>query len=369
MGPLKGLRVVEMHGLAPAPYCGMLLADLGADIIRVERPGTAANGPAARLDVLHRSRASIEVDLKSAEGLAQVRRLVERADVLIEGFRPGVMERLGLGPQVFESSNAKLVYGRVTGWGQQGPLAQTAGHDLNYIAITGALHVIGRKDEAPAVPQNLLGDFAGGGLMLAFGIMAAVYEAQRSGRGQVVDAAMVDGAASLMAYLYGHRAQGVMNDIRGEAPMSGLSPYYSIYECSDGRHVTVAAAESQFYALLVEALGLDPARLPPREDKSRWPELRQRIAAVFRTRTRDEWDERLRTLDVCVAPVLTMDEAPNHEHIRARGTFIELEGVPQPAPAPRFSRTAAEDPRPAEPVISPAEALARWGAEALAGTV
>ena len=360
MGPLHGLRVVEMHGLAPGPYCGMLLADLGADIIRVERPGTAAEGPEPRLDVLHRSRPSIEVDLKSPDGVAQVVQLINRADVLIEGFRPGVMERLGLGPEVFEASNPKLVYGRVTGWGQDGPLAHTAGHDLNYIAITGALHVVGNKGAPPTIPQNLIGDFAGGGLMLAFGVMAAVYEAQRSGQGQVVDAAMVDGAASLMGYLYGHLAQGIMTDVRGDGPMSGPMPFYGIYECADGRHITVAAAEPQFYKLLVQALGLDPASLPPRHDRARWPELRERFAEVFRTRPRDEWNGLLGSLDACVAPVLTMEEAPRHEHIRARGTYIELDGVTQPAPAPRFSRTAADTPTVAQPVISPETALARW---------
>lgn len=363
MGPLKGLRVVEMHGLSPGPYCGMLLADLGADIIRVERPGTAASGPAPRLDVLHRSRPSIEVDLKSPEGVEQVRQLINRADALIEGFRPGVMERLGLGPEQFQSSNPKLVYGRVTGWGQDGPLAHTAGHDLNYIAITGALHVIGGKGEPPAIPQNLIGDFAGGGLMLAFGIMAAIYEARNSGRGQVVDAAMVDGAASLMAYLYSHRAQGIMSDVRGEGLMSGPLPYYAIYECADGLHYTVAAAEPQFYELLVKALGIDPASLPARNDPTSWPIIHDRFAEVFRTRTRDEWDALLRHIDVCGAPVLSMDEAPGHDHLRARGTYIELDGVPQPAPAPRFSRTAAAQPTVSQPVISPAEALSRWDVE------
>ncbi|MDP3492562.1 MAG: CaiB/BaiF CoA-transferase family protein [Hyphomonadaceae bacterium] len=363
------MRVVEMSGLAPAPYCGMLLADLGADVVRVERPGTAAKGPAPRLDPIRRGRASIEVDLKTERGVADVKALIEQADVLIEGFRPGVMERLGLGPEVFEASNPKLVYGRVTGWGQDGPLAHRAGHDVNYIAITGALHVIGRKGEPPVIPQNLIGDFAGGGLMLAFGIMAGVFEAKLSGRGQVVDAAMVDGAASLMTYLYGHRLQGVMNDVRGEGPMSGAAPHYGVYETKDGQFMSVAAGEPQFYEVFVKALGLDLNSLPARADKGNWAQLREQFAAIFRTRTRDEWDAHTRDLDACVAPVLSMDEVARHPHNVSRSTFIEVEGVTQPAPAPRFSRTKAETPEPAEPAISPSEALARWGAPTLTGAV
>ena len=362
-GPLDGVRVIELAGLGPCPMCGMLLAELGADVLRIERLGPSGLGfdlpPEA--DLLHRSRPAVAVDLKQPAGVDLVLALVERADALIEGFRPGVTERLGLGPEPCARRNPRLVYGRVTGWGQGGPLAGTAGHDLGYIALTGALHAIGRAGQPPTPPLNLVGDFGGGALYLAVGVLAALVEARRSGRGQVVDAAMVDGAASLMTAAYALRAAGLADDRRGTNVLDGGAHYYDVYETRDGRHLAVAAIEPKFYAELLRRLGLDPATLPqaPRQD---WPARKAALAAVFRTRTRDEWMAAFEGSDACVAPVLDMDEAPRHPHNRARETFVRRAGRWQPNAAPRFSRTPTRirsDPAPAG--SEPRETLRAWG--------
>jgi alpha-methylacyl-CoA racemase len=365
MGPLNGLKVVEMTGLAPAPYCGMMLADAGADVLRIDRPGASARQPHPERDVLMRSRPSLEIDLKSADGRSLVKRLIDQADALIEGFRPGVMERMGLGPDVFQQSNPKLVYGRVTGWGQDGPIAQAAGHDVNYIALSGALNHVGPPDAPPVVPLNLIGDFAGGGLLLAYGIMCAVFEAGRSGEGQVVDAAMLDGAASLMSYMFGLRAQGALGARRGESVLNGYSPFYGVYEAKDGLYVTLAAAEPQFYAEFLRRTGQDSSQLPDQNDREAWPQMRQQFAAMFRTKTRSEWCDLLEGTDACFAPVLSLDEVAQHPQNRHRNTFVEVGGVLQPAPAPRFSRTPAE--APAAPQGFPDdETRKRWGLDAVA---
>ncbi|AXX32985.1 CoA transferase [Actinosynnema pretiosum subsp. pretiosum] len=337
-GPLAGLRVVELAGLAPAPFGCMVLADLGADVVRVDRIG-AGGAPG---DLLGRGRRSVAVDLRSPEGAALVLDLVERADVLVEGYRPGVTERLGLGPARCLARNPRLVYGRMTGWGQTGPLAERAGHDIDYIAVAGALSPIGRAGQPPTVPLNLVGDFGGGGLLLAVGVLAALHERDRSGRGQVVDAAMVDGAALLTTFLHGMRRGGAWRGERGRNLLDGGAPFYDVYETADGRYVGVGALEEKFYAELVDLLGLvDP---PPREDPATWPELRARIAEAVRGRTRDEWAALAQGRDACLAPVLDPDEAPAHPHNAARATFVEVDGVPQPAPAPRFDRTPTAAP-------------------------
>jgi len=360
VGPLRGLKVVEMTGLAPAPYCGMMLADAGADVIRIDRLGAAAE-PRPERDVLKRSRPSLEVDLKTAEGVATVRGLIDQADALIEGFRPGVMERIGLGPKVFETSNPKLVYGRVTGWGQDGPIAQAAGHDVNYIALSGALNHIGPPGEPPVVPLNLIGDFAGGGLLLAYGVMCAIFEAGRSGRGQVVDAAMVEGAASLMSYLFGHRAQGVLGPNRGESVLNGYSPFYGVYETKDGLFITLAAAEPQFYREFLERTGQDAAMLSEQHDREKWPQVRERFQAMFAGKTRAEWCAILEGTDACFAPVLSLDEVAQHPQNRHREIFVEVAGVLQPAPAPRFSNTPSLRPRSLPLGAIDEETKHRWG--------
>jgi alpha-methylacyl-CoA racemase len=344
MGPLRGLKVIEMTGLAPAPYCGMMLADAGADVLRIDRPGASKEQKHPEREVLKRNRQSLEVDLKSPDGVANVRRLIDQADALIEGFRPGVMERMGLGPKVFEKSNPKLVYGRVTGWGQDGPIAHAAGHDVNYLALSGALNHIGPTGMPPVVPLNLIGDFAGGGLLLAYGIMCAIFEAERSGLGQVVDAAMVEGAASFMTYLFGHRAQGLLGTNRGESVLNGYSPFYGVYETKDNLYVTLAAAEPQFYAEFLKRTGQAANDLPAQHDRSKWPEMRERFAAIFRGRTRSEWCELLEGTDACFAPVLSLDEVAEHPQNQHRKTFVEVEGVLQPSPVPRFSRTPSGTP-------------------------
>ena len=365
MGPLHGLKVVEMAGLAQGPFCAMLLADMGAEVLRIERPGPAESNHDPRFYLLNRSRRCVAVDLKSAEGVATMKRLLAKADAFIEGFRPGVMERLGLGPDVCLKLNPRLVYGRMTGWGQDGPLASAAGHDLNYIALTGALHSLGRKGEPPAIPLNLVGDFGGGGLYLAFGIVCALLEAVRSGQGQVVDAAMVDGAASLMTYMHGLRAEKSWSDVRGENLLDGASPWYQVYATKDARYISVAAAEKKFYQELLRLTGLDKESLPSRDDRANWPLLRARFTEVFRGKTRDEWCALMEGSDVCFAPVLTIPEAIAHPHNRARATFVEVEGVAQPAPAPRFSRSRPEQPHPpAVPGKDSADALIGWGFEA-----
>lgn len=341
MGPLMGIRVVEMAGIGPGPFAGMLLSDLGAEVIRVDRPGGGGTLGANPADVTGRGRRSIAVNLKHADGVEAVLRLVEKADLLIEGFRPGVMERNGLGPEVCLERNPRLIYGRMTGWGQEGPLAQTAGHDINYLALSGALSAIGRADGGPVPPLNLVGDYGGGSMFLLLGLLAALVERQQSGRGQVVDAAITDGVAALMANQYGFAALGLVDAQRQNNILDGGAHYYDTYECSDGKWISIGAIEPQFYTLLLDRLGipLDEAGLEAHYDRERWPELKARLAGLFRRRSRDEWCALLEGTDACFAPVLDMDEAVAHPHNRARGSYVERDGVVQPAPAPRFSRT------------------------------
>jgi alpha-methylacyl-CoA racemase len=341
-GPLTGLRVVELAGIGPAPFAAMLLADLGADVVRVERPGRSAWPADPQLDLLQRGKRSIVVDLKQPAGVEVVRRLADRADVLLEGYRPGVAERLGLGPEDLSRDNPKLVYGRMTGWGQDGPLADRAGHDIAYIALTGALHAMGRAGGPPQVPLNLVGDFGGGSLYLLLGVLSAVWEAGRSGRGQVVDAAIVDGAASLMAMPFAFLGAGLWQDRRGANLLDTGAPFYDVYETSDGGWMAVGPLEPQFYAAFVQLLGLaDDPSMPGQFALAEWPELRRRFAETFRTRTRDEWTEIFTPSDACVAPVLSLTEAPEHPHLAARGTYVQRNGRTEPAPAPRFDRTPA----------------------------
>jgi len=337
MGPLEGIRVIELAGIGPGPFCAMLLGDMGAEVIRIGRPGK----PVDPLDILNRNKKSITIDLKRSRGHALALTMIESAEILIEGFRPGVMERLGLGPAECHAVNPQLIYGRMTGWGQSGPLAQAAGHDLNYIALTGALHAIGRKGQPPTPPLNLLGDFGGGALYLAFGLICALREAERSGQGQVVDAAMVDGAAHLMTAIYGCRAAGLWSGGRGENFLDSGAPYYEVYETKDGGYVALAAIEPQFFAELLKRLELPAELARIQNDVAQWPRLRSAIAERITARTRDEWCELMEGSEACFAPVLAMDEAPVHPHNQARDNLIELAGIPQPAPAPRFSRTPA----------------------------
>ncbi len=364
MGPLHGLKVVEMAGLAPGPFCAMMLADMGAEVLRIERPGFIPRG--AEHVLLNRSRRAIVIDLKTDPGQRLMRQLLLRADAFIEGFRPGVMERLGFGPETCLALNPKLVYGRMTGWGQYGPLAQRAGHDINYISLSGVLHSIGRKGEAPTIPLNLVGDFGGGGMYLAFGIVCALLEAKGSGLGQVVDAAMIDGAASLMSYMMGAYASKEWSGARGDSVVDGSSPWYHVYETLDGRYVTVGAGEPQFYAELLRRTGLDLVPdLPAQHDRARWPELQSQFEKVFCTRTRDEWCTVMDGADACFAPVLNLQEAAQHPHNRARQTFVEIDGVLHAAPAPRFSRTQTRVPfAPIPPGTDDSAALANWGISA-----
>jgi len=343
MGPLQGIRVLEFAGIGPGPFCAMLLADMGADVVRIDRASSAAGR--APVDPLLRGRHSLGVDLKQPAAVEAVLRLVAGADALVEGFRPGVMERLGLGPDVCLARNPRLVYGRMTGWGQDGPLAQAAGHDINYIALAGALEGIGRKGEPPLPPLNLVGDFGGGGMLLAFGVLAGLLEQKRSGKGQVVDAAMVDGAALLMSMFWGMRHIGMWSEVRGTNLLDTGAHFYEVYECADGKYVSLGSIEPQFYAELVKLAGLDAAQFP-QLDRPHWPDLKRRLGEVFKQKTRAEWCRIMEGSDVCFAPVLAMSEAPAHPHNVARRTFIELEGVTQPAPAPRFSRTPPEVARP-----------------------
>jgi alpha-methylacyl-CoA racemase len=367
MGPLAGITVVEIAGIGPGPFCGMMLADLGADVIRVDRAGSVQGGDPERppADLLARGRRSVGVDLKSPDGVEVVLSLVERADALFEGFRPGVAERLGIGPDECLARNPRLVYGRMTGWGQDGPYASTAGHDINYIALAGALDPIGRRGEAPVPPLNLVGDFGGGGLLLAFGLLAGLLEAKASGRGQVIDAAMVDGAAALMTMTHSLRAMGIWNDERGTNMLDTGAHFYDVYETADGRYVSIGSIEPQFYAELLRLTGLEGEELPFQHDRARWPEMKERLAAIFRTRTRDEWCALMEGTDVCFAPVLAIPEAVEHPHNVARGTFVEVAGIPQPGPAPRFSRTGAEiSSPPAHPGQHTDEVLAEAGFDA-----
>jgi alpha-methylacyl-CoA racemase len=346
-GPLAGVRVIELAGLGPAPFCGMMLADHGAEVIRIDRPGAQGLLLPPDKDFLNRSRASFAVDLKSEEGVALVRRLCRSADAVLEGYRPGVMERLGLGPDVLLADNPKLVYGRMTGWGQTGPCAAAAGHDINYIALSGVLHATGRAGYRPTPPLNLVGDFGGGGLMLAFGMLAAIVSARATGRGQVVDCAMTEGSAVLMAMIYSLRADGRWRDERGVNLLDSGSHYYDTYETADGKFIAIGAIEPQFYRVLLERLGLanDPDFLA-RNDESRGPGLKARLDSIFRVRTRDEWCALLEGTDACFAPVLSLDEAPYHPHNIDRRAFVDVEGTMQPAPSPRYSQTRTDDPRP-----------------------
>jgi alpha-methylacyl-CoA racemase len=381
-GPLAGVRLIELAGLGPVPFAGMMLADAGADIIRIDRsdwaahlrpgqppapaepgnPGEPPQPDEPDSDLLNRGRRSVAVDLKQPAGAELVLRLAGQADGLMEGFRPGVAERLGIGPDLCLSRNPALVYGRMTGWGQSGPMAKMAGHDIDYIALAGALGQIGRAGEPPVPPLNLVGDFGGGGMMLAFGMVSAIYSARQTGQGQVIDAAMVDGAAALMAMTYTFRTTGVWKDPRGTNFLDTGAHFYEVYETSDGGYIAVGAIEPQFYAELLRLLGLDVSDLPGQMDKTAWPEMKRLFAAVFAMKTRDEWAARFAGTDACAAPVLSMDEAPSHPHNVHRQTFVEVAGVVQPAPVPRFSRTPGTIRRPPpRPGQGADEALADWG--------
>jgi len=360
-GPLTGLKVIELAGIGPGPYAAMLLADLGAEVTRIERPGGGVSAVDPRKDVLRRNRRSVVLDLRSQEGVAAARALLRDADVLIEGYRPGVTERMGLGPEDCWAFNPRLVYGRMTGWGQSGPLAKSAGHDIGYIAVTGALGSIGRSGQGPIAPVNLVGDFGGGSTFLVIGILAACWEADRSGLGQVVDAAIVDGASSLTSLLHGMMSCGLWNDQRGVNMLDTGFPWYDTYETADGEWMAVGALEPQFYAEFTRVLGIQH-KAALRDDPHRWPELRTVIADAFGGRTRAEWTELFDGTDACVAPVLSLREAPSHPHLVARATFVEVDGVVQPAPAPRFSRTPTVSPTPPpEPGAHTADALRAVG--------
>jgi alpha-methylacyl-CoA racemase len=363
MGPLQGVKIVELAGIGPGPFAGMLLSDMGADIVRIDRAQQVMGDfSKPNLEPLYRGRRSIGVDLKNPDGVETVLRLVEQADALIEGFRPGVTERLGLGPDTCLARNPRLVYGRMTGWGQDGPMAQNAGHDINYIALAGALAHFGRAGGKPTPPINLVGDFGGGGMFLAFGVVCGILEARGSGKGQVVDTAMVDGTAILMTMMWGLKQIGFWEESLGSNVLDTGAPFYDTYETKDGKFVSLGSLEPQFYAELIQRLGLEGEDLPAQMDRSGWPKLRDRFTELFKTKTRDEWAKIFEGSDACFAPVLTMSEATNDAHIKARGTVIERGGVPQPAPAPRFSRTTAEIQRDAPwPGQQTDEALADWG--------
>ena len=364
MGPLKGFKVIELAGIGPAPMCAMLLSDLGAEVLRIDRLADAGLGISmpTKFSLLNRGRRSVALDLKRPEATEAILRLVEGADALIEGFRPGVMERLGLGPDVCLARNSRLVFGRMTGWGQDGPLSQAAGHDINYIALSGALNTIGRRGEAPVPPLNLIGDFGGGALYLAFGLVAGLLEAQKSGKGQVIDVSMVDGAASLMTAIYGMHGSGFWTDERGANVLDTGAHYYDVYETSDGKYISIGSIETKFYDELLRLSGLKKEELAPQNDRTSWPQMKERVASLFRTKTRDEWCKIMEGSDICFAPVLSMAEAPKHPHNRERETFVERDGVTQPAPTPRFSRTpgAIQGP-PARPGEHTDQALRDWG--------
>lgn len=339
MGPLQGFKIIEIEGLGPAPFCGMMLADMGAEVISVTRRSDSADRKAA---IGERGKRSIALNLKSPDGVETLLKLCEGADALIEGFRPGVAERLGFGPDVLAERNPKLVYGRMTGWGQDGPLAHAAGHDINYISLSGALHAIGRKGEPPVPPLNLVGDFGGGGMFLAFGITCGLLEASRSGKGQVVDVSMVEGSAVLMHMMYSFMAQGFWQDERGSNMLDGAAHFYDSFETSDGKYVSIGSIEPQFYAQLIELAELDAEAFAPQMDMSQWPALKEQLAAKIKTKTRDEWCAIMEGTDVCFAPILSMGEVADHPHNKARESFLNTDGVLQPAPAPKFSRTRPE---------------------------
>ncbi len=363
-GPLTGLKIIEIAGIGPGPFTAMMLADMGADVVRVDRSQNVSGGDPATPpgDISNRGRRSIGVDLKHPDGVEAVLSLVERADGLIEGFRPGVMERLGLGPDDVAARNPKLVYGRMTGWGQDGPYAPPAGHDINYIALAGALDPIGRRGQAPVPPLNLVGDFGGGGMLLAFGMACGLLSAQRTGKGQVVDAAMVDGAAVLTTMFHAFRGMGIWEDERGTNLLDTGAHFYDVYETSDGKYVSIGSIEPQFYAELLRLTGLEGEELPWQHDKGQWPAMKERLAEIFKAKTREEWCDLMEGTDVCFAPVLSLGEAPQHPHNVQRGTFLELDGVVQPAPAPRFSGTPASVQRPpAHAGQHTDEVLSEWG--------
>jgi len=367
VGPLNGIKIIEIAGIGPGPFATMMLADMGAEVLRVDRVQSVTGGDpeVPSLDFLARGRRSVGIDLKHPEGVASVLRLVEQADAILEGFRPGVMERLGLGPDVCLERNPRIVYGRMTGWGQEGPLAQVAGHDINYIALAGALEPIGRKGEAPCPPLNPVGDFGGGGMMLAYGVVCALLERTHSGRGQVVDAAMVDGAATLMTIFHGAKQSGWWKDGRGNNMLDTGAHFYDVYETRDGLYVSIGSIESQFYAELLEKTGLAGEDLPAQMDRSGWEPTKARLKKIFKSKTRDEWCEIMEGSDVCFAPVLSMDEAQEHPHMKARKTFVEVAGSPQPGPTPRFSRTRAEISGPPPHAGQHTDAaLADWGFDA-----
>jgi alpha-methylacyl-CoA racemase len=359
-GPLSGLKVIEFSGIGPGPHVAMLLADLGAEVVKIERPGAGVSNP-----VVERARHRVSVDLKSEEGKAFCLDAAARADVLIEGFRPGVMERLGLGPEELLAANDRLIYARMTGWGQEGPLAHAAGHDINYIALTGALSAVGKAGEPPVPPQNLIGDFGGGSMYCAFGIVCALYERERSGKGQVVDAAIVDGATSLMSFFFGVRGRPFITTERGKGMLGGAAHFYRCFTCADGKEISLGSIEPQFYAEMLAKAGAPAELTEGQMDTSKWDENAEKLAALFRTKTRDEWCELLEGSDACFAPVLDLDEAREHPHMKARGTFVEHDGEWHTAPAPRFSRTpgavrsSAEDGR---------DVVARWSAPGEGGS-
>jgi len=338
MGPLSGVKIIEVGGIGPGPFCGMMLSDMGAEIVRVERKGGLSLSE-PKYDILTRNRRSISINLRQSDGVATLLRMLEQVDALQEGFRPGVMEKLGVGPEVCLERNPKLVYGRMTGWGQEGPLAHAAGHDINYIALSGALHAIGRKDQNPVPPLNLVGDFGGGGMLLAFGMVCALFEARQSGRGQVVDAAMTDGSAALMAMIYGLKAAGLWTNQPGKNLLDTGAHFYDTYETSDGKFIAIGSIEPQFYEQLLKLAKIEDPDFLNQLDFNHWPQLKEKLAVVFKTKTREAWCQIMEGSDVCFAPVLSMSEAPEHPHNKHRKTFTEMDGVLQPAPAPRFSRT------------------------------
>jgi len=367
MGPLAGIKVLEFEAIGPAPFCGMMLADMGADVLLVDRPTDPGIGLSRErwFDTMMRGRRSITLDLKVPDAVTAARDLAAKADVVLEGFRPGVMERLGLGPDVLLAANPKLVFARMTGWGQDGPLSARAGHDINYIGLSGALHAIGRAGGTPVPPLNLVGDFGGGGMLLAFGVACALHEAQRSGRGQVVDAAMVEGASLLSTMFWGMQAAGRWSDSRGENVLDSGAPWYDVYATRDGGFVAVGAIEAKFYAELLKGMGLTDEALPAQGDRAQWPTLRRRFAEVFATKTRGEWGRIFANADACVSPVLSFSEARRHPHNVARSAHVTVGTVAQPAPAPRFSRTSASVRHaPPERGEQGRDALADWGFDA-----
>ncbi len=367
-GPLTGLKVIELAGIGPAPMAAMMLSDMGAEVIRVDRLTASGLGipMPKKFNFLGRGRKSIAVDLKNPAGIETLLDLIDKADIVIEGFRPGVMERLGMGPDVCLERNPKLVYGRVTGWGQEGPLSKSAGHDLNYIALSGALHAIGRSnDEPPTPPLNLVGDFGGGTMFIVVGILAALHEVKNSGKGQVVDAGMVDGALSLMTSIYGMHAGGGQSDERASNILDSGAHFYNVYETRDGKYVSIGSIETKFYAILLDKMGIDPDTLPPQMERESWPAMKEKFKEIFLTKTRDEWCALMENTDICFAPVLSLAEAPDYAHNKERGSFVEIDGVQHPAPAPRFSATPSSIKSPTPPTgVHTDEVLADWGISA-----